>query len=86
MKTDELRKLKSEPGKDIAVFGSSNLTASLLGSGLVDELRIMVNPVLLGDGKSLLTGTDETIRLKLLSSRPFDSGNVLLSYQPATSF
>jgi dihydrofolate reductase len=83
---DELGKLKSEPGKDIAVFGSSNLTANLLGAGLVDELRIMVNPVLLGGGKSLFTGTDETLRLKLLSSRPFDSGNVLLTYQPATSF
>ncbi len=83
--TDELGKLKSGPGKDIAIFGSSNLTATLLRAGLVDELRIMVNPVLLGAGKSLFTGTDETINLKLLDSRRFDSGNVLLSYQPANS-
>jgi dihydrofolate reductase len=83
--TDELGELKSEPGKDIAILGSSNLTASLLQAGLVDELRIMVNPVLLGAGKSLFTETDETISLKLLDSRRFDSGNVLLIYQPANS-
>ena len=49
----QLREHKEEPGKDIAIFGSSDLTVSLLKMGLVDELRIMVNPVVLGAGKSL---------------------------------
>jgi dihydrofolate reductase len=48
--------LKDQPGKDIAVFGSSTLTASLLDQDLLDELRVMVHPVLLGAGHSLLAG------------------------------
>ncbi len=51
---DELAKLRQQPGKDIAIFGSSDLTVSLLPMGLVDELRIMVNPVILGAGKSAI--------------------------------
>jgi dihydrofolate reductase len=80
---EELGKLKQQPGKDIAIFGSSDLTVSLLRLGLVDELRIMVSPVALGDGRSLFRTADERISLKLLTTRPFRSGNVLLTYQPA---
>jgi dihydrofolate reductase len=80
---DELTKLKQESGKDIAILGSSDLTVSLLEMGLVDEVRIMVNPVVLGAGKSVFRTAPERISLKLLKSRPFDSGNVLLYYQPA---
>lgn len=80
---DELTKLKQLPGKDIAIFGSSSLTVSLLQLGLIDELRIMVNPVVLGDGKSVFRTADERISLKLLKARPFKSGNVLLCYRPA---
>ena len=50
---EELAKLKQQPGKDIVIPGSSTLTASLLQTGLLDELRIMVNPVILGQGRSL---------------------------------
>jgi dihydrofolate reductase len=79
----ELTKLKQQPGKDIAIFGSSELTVSLLQMGLVDELRILVNPVVLGDGKSLFRTAGDRISLKLLKTRAFGSGNVLLYYQPA---
>ena len=79
---DELAKLKQLPGKDMVIMGSSKLTVSLLEMGLVDELRIMVNPVVLGDGKSLFRTAKGRISLKLLKTRPFDSGNVLLVYQP----
>ena len=78
----ELTKLKQLPGGDIAIFGSSSLTVSLLQWGLIDELRIMVNPVALGDGKSVFRTAAERIHLKLLKARPFKSGNVLLSYRP----
>jgi dihydrofolate reductase len=81
--TEELTKLKHQPGKDIAILGSSDLTVSLLQMGLVDEVRIMVNPVVLGAGNSVFTTADERIGLELLRSRPFSSGNVLLYYQPA---
>lgn len=83
--SDELATLKQQPGKDIAILGSSDLTASLLQMGLVDELRIMVNPVILGAGKSVFGTAGERIRLKLLKSRRFRSGNVLLYYQPAAT-
>lgn len=82
---EELTRLKQQPGKDIAIFGSSALTVSLLRAGLVDELRIMVNPVVLGDGKSLFRTADERISLQLLKTRPFKSGNVMLYYQPSSS-
>lgn len=80
---EELTKLKQQPGKDIAIFGSSNLTVTLLQLGLVDELRIMVNPVILGAGNSLFRTADKRISLQLLKTRPFNSGNVLLCYRPA---
>ena len=80
---EEVTRLKQQPGKDIAILGSSALTVSLLQLRLVDELRIMVNPIVLGDGKSLFSTADGRIGLKLLKTRPFSSGNVLLYYQPA---
>jgi dihydrofolate reductase len=81
--TEELRQVKQQPGKDIAILGSSALTVDLLPSGLVDELRIMVSPIILGTGKSLFKTADERIGLTLLEARPFTSGNVLLRYTPA---
>jgi dihydrofolate reductase len=50
--------------------------------GLVDELRVMANPVVLGDGKSLFRSIDHELTFKLLQTRIFRSGNVLLTYQP----
>jgi dihydrofolate reductase len=79
-----LAALKEQPGKDIAVFGSSNLTASLLAQDLVDELRVMVNPVLLGAGHSLLAGLASRVRLELEWTTTFRSGNVLLCYRPVS--
>jgi dihydrofolate reductase len=79
----ELTRLKRQPGKDIAVFGSSDLVVSLLGMGLVDELRIMVHPVVLGAGKSLFRTAPERMHLRLVAARPFRSGSVLLTYRPA---
>jgi dihydrofolate reductase len=80
----ELTRLKQQPGKDMVVMGSSNLTVNLLRAGLVDELRIMVMPVVLGGGHSLFRTAEDRIGLKLVSVKPFESGNVWLTYQPAT--
>jgi len=79
---EEISKLKQQPGKEIAIFGSSDLAVSLAQMGLVDEYRIMVNPVILGDGKPLFKGADK-LGLKLIKTRTFKSGNVLLYYEPA---
>ena len=80
---EEITRLKSQPGKDLAIFGSSNLCVSLIQMGLIDEFRIMVNPVVLGSGQPLFKGMKEKLNLKLTSAKTFRNGNVLLCYQPA---
>jgi dihydrofolate reductase len=80
---DEVAGIKEEPGKDIAVFGSSALTVSLLERGLLDEVRVMVNPIILGDGRSLFRTAEERVPLTLVGTRRFGSGNVLLRYELA---
>ncbi|HEY3004385.1 MAG TPA: dihydrofolate reductase family protein [Kribbellaceae bacterium] len=79
---DELAAIKQGTGRDIALIGSPALTASLIGAGLLDELRVMVNPVALGAGESLFAGIADRIRFELLRTRTFDSGNVLHTYRP----
>jgi dihydrofolate reductase len=81
----EVSKLKQQPGADLAVFGSADLLSTLIQLNLVDEHRVMVNPVVLGRGKPLFTGLSEKLNLKLVDSRTFRSGNVLLTYQPASA-
>ena len=82
---DEMRQLKASPGGDLLLFGSADLAASLTRLGLIDEYRVMVNPVLLGAGSPLFQGINEQRNLELLSARPFRSGNVLLSYAPVSA-
>lgn len=79
----DLAALKREPGKEMLVLGSSVLTTSLMEVGLLDELRIIINPVLLGAGSSLSGTAGRRIPLQLLSTHQFRSGNVLLTYAPA---
>lgn len=79
---ERLAEVKQRPGRDIAVLGSADLTADLLRLGLLDELRILVNPVVLGAGRPLLRTAGERIGHRLLRARVFDSGNVLLCYRP----
>ncbi len=78
---EEIAQLKQDPGKDIVVLGSATLASSLLQSGLVDEYRVIVNPVLLGRGHPLFMGITDRIRLKLLATKVLGSGVVILSYQ-----
>jgi dihydrofolate reductase len=78
-----VKELKERPGKEIAMFGSVRLTASLLELGLVDELRVMVFPVLLGEGVSMFSTLNGRVPLELWRTTTFRSGNVLLVYRPA---
>jgi dihydrofolate reductase len=77
-----VRKLKEQPGKSIAIFGSNNLCVTLMQEGLVDEFRILVNPVALGDGTPLFKGLAKKADLTLTDTRKFESGKILLTYQP----
>jgi dihydrofolate reductase len=79
---EEIRKLKQQPGRDLAVFGSSDLALTLIEEGLIDEFRIFVNPLVLGKGTPLFQGIKKRLDLKLLNMRAFANGNVLLTYQP----
>jgi dihydrofolate reductase len=80
---EEVSKLKQQPGKDIVILGSAQLASFLLPLGLIDEYRVILNPVLLGGGKPLFHGITERIRLKLITTKVFGSGVVLLGYQRA---
>lgn len=84
VKTDvagELARLKQQPGKDLFVFGSADLAGTLIQEKLIDEYRILVNPVVLGHGKPLFKDINTPFQLKLINSRPFQNGNVLLTYR-----
>ncbi len=80
---EEVSRLKGQPGKDMVIFGSAMLASSLLQWGLVDEYRVILQPVLLGSGSPLFRDITERIRMKLMSAKSFGSGVVLLSYQKA---
>ena len=78
---DEILKLKQEPGKDI-LLGGVDIPSQLIKLGLVDEYRFVVQPILAGEGRRLLEGFSlpETLRLKLVESKVFESGSVALRY------
>lgn len=80
---EELSRLKQEDGQDILVFGSGRLVQTLHERGLIDEYRFMVFPVVLGSGQRLFQDGKEARALKLNEARTFNSGVVVLSYQPA---
>jgi dihydrofolate reductase len=80
---EELTKLKQQPGRDVNVTGSGTLVRSLLREGLLDELRLMVCPVVVGRGRHLFEDGGEQKALSLVSSRSFGTGVLQLTYQPA---
>jgi dihydrofolate reductase len=75
-------KLKRENPKDIFLFGSADLAASLIPHRLIDEFRIAVNPIILGGGTPLFK-PGERIKLKLLDARTLSTGIVIVRYEPA---
>jgi dihydrofolate reductase len=80
----EVARLRQQPGKDIYIFGSGSLVSALGQHGLIDEYRVIVNPVILGKGNSMFKGLQDRLKLKLVRTRTFNSGNVLLVYEPLT--
>jgi len=78
---EEITLLKQQPGKDLIIFGSANMAGSLMEHDLIDEIRVIVNPVVLGSGTPLFSDINKPLNLKLLKTRTFGNGNVLLYYQ-----
>ena len=82
IKPEEIVKMKEQQGGDIAIFGSGTISQQLTNLGLIDEYRLIVNPIILGSGKPLFSGVNGSQRLRLQSTKLFKNGNVLLCYEP----
>ena len=78
----EIRRLKNEPGPGLAILGSGSIVSQLASEGLIDEFTVVINPVVLGSGRTLFEGLKERLALTLTSSRTFGNGNVVLTYVP----
>ncbi len=78
---EEVTRLKQQPGRDLALFGSADLASSFIRQGLIDEFRILVTPVLLGSGKPVVHDINGKVALKLSKAVTWSSGIVALSYQ-----
>jgi dihydrofolate reductase len=76
---EEISRLKNQAGKDLIIFGSSDLAVTFIQQSLIDEFRILINPLILGGGKPLFKGLQGQYGLKLVQTRVFGSGNVLLT-------
>jgi dihydrofolate reductase len=78
----EVTRLKQQPGKGIALFGSADLAATLIRLGMIDEYRILVSPVLLGRGTPMFRHVEDRVGLKLMRATTWSSGIVALYYSP----
>ena len=76
--------LKRQPGKNIQIYGSATLVRSLLRDGLLDELDLLVHPIVVGGGRRLFENGEFGTALKLADSRTLGTGVVALTYVPAT--
>jgi dihydrofolate reductase len=81
---EKIEKLKNQPGKDIVISGSGTLVRSLLGYGILDELKLMVHPILVGGGKRLFEEEADTKLLELVDSKTFKTGVLYLTYRPVS--
>ncbi|HEV2320818.1 MAG TPA: dihydrofolate reductase family protein [Gammaproteobacteria bacterium] len=79
----EARKLKQEEGPGMAILGSGSITAQLAAAGLIDEYQFVVNPVVLGTGRTMFEGLAKPLPMRLTESRAFKNGKLFLRYIPA---
>ena len=76
----ETRRLKAEPGPDLLIMGSGTIASQLTEAGLIDEYQIVVNPLVLGSGRTMFEGVTRRMNLALEKSRSFKNGKVVLWY------
>jgi dihydrofolate reductase len=77
----ELRTLKSQPGKNMYVVGGATLVATLLNENLIDELRLIIHPIVLGKGQGLFSSVTGRLSLELVQARANESGRVIVIYR-----
>ncbi len=80
----EIRKLKASHGPDMVIFGSGSIVSQLTEERLIDEYTFIVNPVVLGSGRTMFEGVKEKVPLRLTKSRSVSNGNVMLNYETVT--
>ncbi len=80
---EELTKLKQQPGKNIGITGSATLIRSLLRDHLLDELQLLVHPIVVGSGKRLFPEGSDRVALRLVDAQTFSTGVLSLTYTPA---
>jgi dihydrofolate reductase len=79
----EVRKLKRESGGGMVILGSGSIVSQLAQAGLIDAYQFVVNPIILGKGRTMFDGVKDKLSLKLTKTRAFGSGNVFVCYEPA---
>jgi dihydrofolate reductase len=77
----EIRKMKKESGEGMVIMGSGTIVSQLTEEGLIDEYHVVVNPVVLGKGRTMFDSVKEKRNLKLSKTRAFGNGKVVLSYE-----
>jgi dihydrofolate reductase len=78
----EVRALKNAPGSDITILGSGSIVSQLAQAALIDEFHLVLNPIALGNGRTIFDGVMGPMRLERSAMRPFANGNVVLTYVP----
>jgi dihydrofolate reductase len=78
----EVRKMKQEHGNDLVILGSGSIVSQLAQQGLIDQYQIVLNPVVLGAGRSMFDGLKASVDLKLTTARRFGNGTIFLCYEP----
>src|ERR1043166_5202354 len=79
----EVKKMKQQPGPGMAILGSGTIVSQLAAAGLIDEYHVVVNPIILGKGRTMFESVKNMINLKLTKTRSFKSGKVYVCYEPA---
>lgn len=80
--TQEINKLKAQPGKDMMTYGGAGLASSLIKENLIDEYHLFINPVAIGQGLTIFKEITGNFKLKLVKSQSFECGITVLVYHP----
>jgi len=78
---ERVSEIKQQPGKNIWLYGGADITTTFLNLGLIDEFRLAVHPVIIGQGKPLFQNVEDRHRLNLIEAKGYDSGVTLLTYE-----
>ncbi|HEY3112293.1 MAG TPA: dihydrofolate reductase family protein [Gemmatimonadaceae bacterium] len=80
----EVRKMKKESGEPMTILGSGSIVSQLTQEGLIDEYQFVLNPIVLGEGRTMFDGIKNNVALKRTATRTFGNGNVVLTYEATT--